>query len=308
MGPYISVTGRYAEGRNIIGYNVVNLQTGESGGVDANTLYNMVKEGVVTNVTAQMYQGKPIFKGKDGMELKELPVVQLNGAKIKKGVNREEFDKGRFTAMRIYRLGNKNVAVKVHDKVGNIGILSMPEFNQVALDGAVSNVKASRNGDSVVIRYDKELPKSEVRYSTDTLRWWNTSPFGIELQKSILGNAVTPEMLNYRCKEPASMRTDELMAITHNLMLMLSDEVDLSGAKESLKTPELRRAIVKKYLSSLHVREVWRVLDYCETMLSIAKEMGVTREQLKGTKKTGSGFKEEDANARKSRIGYREVK
>ena len=75
------VVGKYTEGRQIVAYHLVSTDESKSGPYNKEQLYKLIKSGCVINCTAQMYQGKMLFRGK-GIKLDNLPSKQLKGNTI----------------------------------------------------------------------------------------------------------------------------------------------------------------------------------------------------------------------------------
>lgn len=156
----LTVVGRYMNGNEVVGYHL-NGNGMQGGRVSKEQLYSLIQKGAIENCTAQVYNGKVLFRGKDGMKLSDLPVFDEKSGTYK-NVNsdirgkRADGNLGKYIVVERLMNGNDLCAVAVKDSVGTKRIISIDIYNKLLENGSILNVKTQKNNGETLYRYDKK--------------------------------------------------------------------------------------------------------------------------------------------------------
>lgn len=126
------ITGRYTNGKEVVGFHLQSIANGKSGKFPKEFVAYLIGKEVVTNCTAQIYKGKLLFRGK-GISLDDLPTANfdedLAGSAEK------------LTIVGALKSGNRTVGYAVQNIGGGLSKYSRAKVIRLAQEGQITNAR-----------------------------------------------------------------------------------------------------------------------------------------------------------------------
>lgn len=152
------IVGRYMDGKEVVAYHLLSLDTGKKGRYTKEQVYYLVGRGQITNCDGQLYQDKVLLRGK-GMSLEDLPVVQVNGdlsrteaiGRVKRGTSAEEALNQVMIVGKIVD-GRRTLGYVVRNAGGGEKRLKRDDVLQLARDGKIGNARAQYYNGQLILK------------------------------------------------------------------------------------------------------------------------------------------------------------
>ena len=167
------IVGRYMNGKEVSAFHLHSLASGKSGKFPKEFVAYLIGKEAVTNCTAQIYNGKLLFRGK-GMSLDDLPMVDKNGElKNTDGIGKVRVGTENSAALEqlmivgALKAGRNTVGYVVQNAGCGTARLSRKKVIELASQGKIGNARVQNyNGDKLLrgvgINLDS-LPSEEVK-------------------------------------------------------------------------------------------------------------------------------------------------
>lgn len=229
----LKVVGRYMDGSKIVGYHV----SGANGGGDRVTteqLYSLIKKGQIQNVTAQLYNGKPLFRGADGFKMSDLPVYDIKKGEYKNtsGDIRGKKDNGslgKLTAKVRLMVGNTLVAVVCTDGSNTERVVPKRKFEELAFNGNIYNAKAQTYKGKLLIRYasGSEIPSIEL-FGSAYGEMWKNNPEYEALKRQYITEHIPEEAFRGGPNTPRE-QIENVLRVLPDIVNLMSYDIDTGG-------------------------------------------------------------------------------
>lgn len=149
------IVGRYMNGKNVVGYDIKNNETGKVIKCSKNQVFYLVGSEQITNCTGQIYGTSVILRGK-GMSLDDLPVKVVPLKEVKSEelqVNNEQSKvTNKKTITTVYKQGRNVIEVDLTSSEGTVEKCSYANLIERARNGEIANARAQKYQDRYILR------------------------------------------------------------------------------------------------------------------------------------------------------------
>lgn len=161
-GNTYEVTGRYMNGTVVCGYNIVDTN-GENKRVTREQLIFLLGKGVISNCTGQIYGNQVIIRGLGGLNINELPIIDIVNGKVRNGSEVTNVNPSKESVSNIFKQvsltsrimkGKTNIGFEVRTHGGTKIRLSREEILDLASKKLVTN--------AVVQNYNNKGVKKKI--------------------------------------------------------------------------------------------------------------------------------------------------
>lgn len=180
------IVGRYMNGKNVVGYDIKNSETGKVIKCSKNQVFYLVGSEQITNCTGQIYGSNVILRGK-GISLDDLPIKnEAPIVKDDKSVENKvdtvptEVNTSKKTITTVYKQGRNVVEVDLTDSNDNIEKCLYADLIERARNGEIVNARAQQYQGRYILRgvgcnlselpivqMNKEANESDTQVSTE---------------------------------------------------------------------------------------------------------------------------------------------
>lgn len=176
-----SVIGRYAQGREIVAFELANLSTNVHQRYTVNQVAYLVGRGSVLNCQGQIYNGKVLFRGV-GCSLDQLPTVmekpveELNGAEApikntenisgparRNATNDQLMEQMTLVArVKVEETSKKTLGYDFKNVGGTTGTLWRGEVLKAAREGKITNARVNNANGKEILRSRGTTPEEQL--------------------------------------------------------------------------------------------------------------------------------------------------
>lgn len=136
------ITGRYMEGIQIIGYQLLS-ETGETSKIKKETMEKMAEQGLITNCKVITYNNKVYVRG-IGIRISELPILNISD-------NKSDGTKSTMEIVGRLLSNTELVGYLVRESTGTEYRISKEKAWLLTMEGTISNAEARISGDNKLI-------------------------------------------------------------------------------------------------------------------------------------------------------------
>lgn len=153
------IVGRYMDGKEVTAYHLQSMESGKSGRYTREQVCYLVGRGQITNCEGQIYADKLILRGKNGINLDELPVQQEDGrlrntesvGKIRKGATAGDI----MTQVRIIgsiKSGRNTVGYILQNSGGSTMEVTRDKLLELVQAGRIGNARLQNYNGKILLR------------------------------------------------------------------------------------------------------------------------------------------------------------
>lgn len=285
-GVTYSVVGRYMNGSVVTNYHIIG-EDGSQFKVSKNQLVRLIDQGKIVNCRVQMYNDKPILRGK-GINLNDLPIYDEKRSKIKNGENlglvkprgKDSDPNSVFGQLLIegrIMSGNICVGYVVVNAGGIKKRLSKEKVYMMAAEKQIGNARVQMYNNKPILRgvgisLDK-LPSIQVNAK-------------VKQDDTKIGKLVADSMRKVNAKAPDKVKGDK-----HKVIVSIDDLVQFgkrqmvinkkatkiaSGSNKPVGLEEVKEGKARLYVQAIEASKAGNSFDeYITTAIKIGEHGGV---------------------------------